>query len=208
MRKWYLLTAVFWFFICALWIGSIWESQGMNVQTEIANEVLRFHVRANSDEKEDQNIKLRVKSAVVSYLQPFIRKTKSAEEAILCVENHLREIKTVIHQTLGKETCTYGFQIAIKKDAFPKKMYGSCSFPAGIYDAVVITLGNGQGQNWWCMLYPGLCFLEETYTVVDDEGKAVLQEHLTDEAYAWITKESHVKVKFRTKWLNRLFHLE
>lgn len=208
MRKWYIFTVIILSFVCSVWAISIREFRGADVQAEIAKEVLRFHVRANSDMEEDQEIKLKVKSSVVSYLQPFMRKMKSVEEAVLCVENHLPEIKKVIHRTLGEENCRYGFHIAIMEDSFPKKTYGDCSFPAGNYDAVVITLGEGKGQNWWCMLYPGLCFFEETYAVTENQGKDVLKENLTDAAYTWITEESHVKIKFRTKWMNRLFHLE
>lgn len=190
--------------------GFSWEERttGVLVQEEIANEVLRFHVRANSDKKEDQKVKHQVKKAVVDGLQPFMEEVDSKDEALLMVENHLSEMRQAIQEELNENECTYGFQISIDKEHFPEIRYGDCTFPAGVYEAVVISLGEGKGHNWWCMIYPGLCFLNETYAVVSDEKKEELKLVLTEDAYDWVTESEHVKVKFRIEWLNRLFQLE
>lgn len=216
MKKWYILTALFLSLLFTILIGIRNEYTIKTIQNEIASEVLRFHVRANSDTEEDQKIKMQVKEAVVTYLNPLLDEIRNVETAKLLVENHLSEVEKIIHEKLNDIGCSYGFQVKITKEYFPRKTYGDCTFPEGNYEAVVITLGKGVGQNWWCMLYPGLCFLDGTYAiaskendeteaVVPDERKKELAEVLTEDAYQWITDSEYIKVKFRIQWLNELF---
>lgn len=178
------------------------EKQEHMVQRELAEEVLRFHVRANSDKEEDQEIKMRVKSVVVAYLQKILQEVDSKGQASHLVMLHKKEISKVIAKQLQKENCTYGFEIQIQKEWFPQRTYGDCTFPKGVYEAVIISLGKGRGQNWWCMIYPGLCFLDETYAVVSKENKEDLEDRLSDETYAWVINPDHIKVSYRFKWLH------
>lgn len=208
MKKWYLITALILSFFCTAGINFYNKYETKTVQSELAEEVLRFHVRANSDSEEDQKRKMQVKAAVVSHLQPLMEKIDSMEEARLLVENHLPEIEQIIHEQLNEADCAYGFHIKIGKELFPQKTYGDCTFPEGTYEAVIISLGEGKGQNWWCMIYPGLCFFDETYAVVSEESKESLAYVLTEEAYEWVTEDKDVKVKFRLQWLNDLFHIK
>lgn len=216
MKKWYILTALFLSLLFTISIGIRNEYTIKTIQNEIASEVLRFHVRANSDTEEDQKIKMQVKEAVVTYLNPLLDEIRNVGTAKLLVENHLSGVEKIIHEKLNDIGCSYGFQVKITKEYFPRKTYGDCTFPEGNYEAVVITLGKGAGQNWWCMLYPGLCFLDGTYAiaskendeteaVVPDERKKELAEVLTEDAYQWITDSEYIKVKFRIQWLNELF---
>lgn len=208
MKKWYIIVALTLSLIGTALTAIKNEHRIKTVQNEIASEVLRFHVRANSDSEKDQQIKMLVKGTVVAYLNPLLDKIQNMEEARLLAENHLPAVETLIHEQLNEAGCGYGFQIKITKEYFPRKTYGDCTFPEGMYEAVIISLGKGEGQNWWCMLYPGLCFLDETYAVVTEEKKEELSEILTDDAYEWVMDSKHIKVKFRIQWLNELFHIE
>lgn len=181
---------------------------GRHIQPEIAEHVLRFHIRANSDEQMDQDVKLQVKAAVIAYLQPFLQEVDSAEEAGNLIRKHLPQIESLIEKQLEETGASETFQISIQQEYFPRRTYGDCTFPAGIYNAVVIALGEGCGQNWWCMIYPGLCFLDETYAVVSEEKKEELSQMLTEDAYEWIVDTEHIRPKFRIKWLNRLFAIQ
>ena len=191
--------------ICTIGIMR-WDTEE-TLQKEIAQQVLRFHVRANSNTEQDQKIKMKVKNAVVEYLQQLLDDSASIEETRLLTENHFPEIKKIIHETLGQEGCSYGFQIAIKEESFPKKTYGDCTFPQGVYEALIISLGSGRGNNWWCMLYPSLCFLDETCGIVTEEKKEELAGLLTEDAYEWILEGKPVRIRFRINWLNDFFGL-
>lgn len=168
------------------------------IQAGIAEEVLRFHVRANSDSEEDQRVKMLVKERVVSYLQPVLDQAASAEESKTLVLQHLEEVEELAEQVLEEEGCDYGVQVSVGKSDFPEKIYGDCRFPAGEYEALIVELGEGEGHNWWCMLYPGLCFFEDTYGVVSEEKKEELKYLLTEDEFSWVTDWDKVRISF--KW--------
>lgn len=173
------------------------------MQQHIAKEVLRFHVRANSNEKEDQRIKMLVKKQVITYLQPVLETANSVEQTKMRIEQCKEELEQTIEETLAQEDADYGATVELRQEVFPEKNYGDCTFPAGNYEALVIYLGTGNGNNWWCMLYPGLCFVDEATAVVSEEKKAELQHLLTEEEYTFITNPEQVEIDFR--WLPNLF---
>lgn len=148
-----------------------YKKKADQVQSEVSEAVIRFHVRANSEKQPDQQVKMKVKKAVLSYLQPKLSGARSVEETKKLLQEQLGEIQQIAEQTLRKEEVDYGAEAVLKKEVFPQKSYGDCTFPAGVYEAVVIRLGSGQGHNWWCMLYPSLCFADETYGVLEEEKK-------------------------------------
>lgn len=168
------------------------------IQEGIAEEVLRFHVRANSDSEEDQRVKMLVKERVVSYLQLILDQAESAEESKELVLQHLCEVEELAEQVLTEEGCDYGVHISVGKSDFPEKVYGDCRFPAGEYEALILELGEGEGHNWWCMLYPGLCFFDDAYGVVEEEEKEELKYLLTEEEFSWVTDWDKVRIRF--KW--------
>ncbi len=208
MKKRFVLITIVMSLICT-WVQAHFQQNTVEtVQKELSEEVLRFHVRANSNREEDQKIKMEIKQAVVGYLQPFLAQAANMEEARILVENHFPKMKSMIHEILNQEGYSYGFHVEIKKEHFPRKTYGDCTFPEGIYEAVIISLGSGQGNNWWCMIYPGLCFLDETYGIVTEEKKKELEGVLTEGTYEWVTDPEHIRIKFRIDWLNHLFGIE
>lgn len=173
------------------------ESLG-EIQQGIAEEVFRFHVRANSDSEEDQRVKMLVKEQVVDYLQAVLQDAESADETKKKIREQLSEIEAQAETILKQENCDYKVHAKVGTSDFPEKVYGDCRFPAGSYDALILELGTGQGHNWWCMLYPGLCFLNESYGIVTTDKKAELENVLTDTEFSWITDWDKVHISF--KW--------
>lgn len=123
-------------------------------------EYLRIHIRANSNEQADQNIKYMVKDLVVSYLTPVIENAKSKEEAMELIESSKTTVNGLIDQFLKENGFNYGSKISLKKEEFPTRVYGDLTLDAGVYDAVIIELGSGEGDNWWCVVFPPLCFTD------------------------------------------------
>ncbi len=152
-------------------------------QESIAREVIRFHVVANSDSREDQQLKLKVKEKVVKYLQEVIKEKKTIEQAREELSRQLPEVERIALLEMQKEGYDYGAEASLGNCYFPVKEYGDLIFPAGEYEALKVNLGDSQGKNWWCVMYPTLCFVDSTYQIVPDSSKEKLKESLTQEEY-------------------------
>ena len=168
-----------------------------SLQKGIASGVIRFHVLADSDAKEAQQVKLQVKDRIVSYLDPLLRDADSAEECRSRIRSHLRVIEEKSRQTLEEQGIFCAVSAGLKRAWFPEKTYGDCTFPAGFYEALQIRIGSASGRNWWCVLYPGLCFENSLKGVVTDEGKEKLARVLTEEEMACVMDQGKVKIRFR-----------
>lgn len=145
--------------------------------------ILRFHVRANSDSKEDQELKMAVKDDVVNYLEPLLKKCGNVEESKDVIVNQLQNIYTTAVNTIVEQGYDYDVKVYITQEMFPAKKYGDLTFPAGNYQALRIDIGQAKGQNWWCVMFPPLCFVDESTAVVSLEGKEALRRALTSEEY-------------------------
>ncbi len=121
-------------------------------------EYLRIHVRANSNQEVDQAVKYRVKDAVVAYLTPLCAQCNTKAEAMQAMQAQLSQIADVCEQTLATNGFFYGARAEIRQEDFPTRVYGEVTLESGVYDALIIELGEGTGDNWWCVLYPPLCF--------------------------------------------------
>ena len=122
------------------------------------NEYLRIHVRANSNEVVDQEIKYLIKDEVVKYLTPIVASCSSKQQAIDLLNKHQNAINQLIEGLLLKNGFNYGCKTAVKGENFPTRVYEGLTLSAGYYDALIIELGSGRGDNWWCVVYPPLCF--------------------------------------------------
>lgn len=169
--------------------------QEQRIQKEISQEVLRFHVLANSDSSEDQEEKLRVKEAVVKKLQPVLAEASSREETEKLVTEQMDEVQKEAFALVKPRNV----RVSLETDWFPEKTYGDCTFPPGEYEALRIEIGEAKGRNWWCVLYPGLCFKEVVNGVVPQEGKEKLEVLLDEDAYDFILHPKKVRIRFR--WL-------
>lgn len=172
------------------------EAKANAVQEKLSGEVFRFHVIANSDSEEDQELKMKVKEAVVAYMRETLSGAENAAEAKAWAIRHKEELARVSEEILRAEGCSDKVTAEVVRCEFPDKTYGDITFPTGWYDALRIRIGKAQGHNWWCVLYPNLCFMDSVHAVVPKEGKDELQSVLTDEEYAMIVKGTPVKIKW------------
>ena len=133
------------------------EAKANAVQEKLSGEVFRFHVLANSDSKEDQELKMKVKEAVVDYMCENLSNAGNAAEAKAWAIRHKEELIRTAREVLQKEGCNDQITAEVVRCEFPDKTYGDITFPAGWYDALRIKIGKAQGHNWWCVIFPPLC---------------------------------------------------
>lgn len=165
------------------------ESKKTDYQKEISAKVLRFHIRASSDTKEDQELKLKVKNQIVAYLQELLKDCSSKEMCKTKIKIHFHEIEEIGRKVCQKEGKTVEVHACLTREEFPIKEYGDLIFPSGLYDALRVDLGQGEGKNWWCMMYPSLCMIDGVTETVPKESKEKLEESLSKEAYALLQKK-------------------
>ena len=172
------------------------------LQQQLAEKVLRFHVLANSDSIDDQNLKLAVRDAVGGFMQ---EKTRNLESKTACenmVIEQISEIEDVAEQVIKEAGYSNEVHAELKKCKFPIKTYGDYTFPAGKYDALKVTIGKGRGQNWWCVMYPNMCFENSMYEVVNEESEENLRAVLDEEEYQAVLNSGKYEVRF---WLLEIF---
>ena len=122
-------------------------------------EFLRIHIRADSNSESDQSVKYVVKTAVVDYLTPYLASATTKEQAMKVVKTHLDDIKDVCDKTLAQNGKNYRATVKLCEEEFPDRAYNGVTLQAGVYDALIVELGSGSGNNWWCVVYPPLCFV-------------------------------------------------
>lgn len=174
------------------------DSEERQLQKGIASNIIRFHVRAESDSKEDQWLKLQVKEAVLAYISPVLSKSQSVDESRQLLYNESENIRNVAAATLRSLGDESDVNVYFENCYFPMKTYGDMTFPPGEYEAFRVDIGDAQGKNWWCVLYPPLCFVDAVYGEVPEESKEELKGVLTEEEYSMVSGEN---VKFRFKYL-------
>lgn len=127
-----------------------------------ADDYLRIHIRADSDADSDQAVKYLVRDELVSYLTPLVANYDSKAEAIRGVATHRSELQRRAEKVLTQNGFNYGARVELTTERFPTRIYGAYTLPAGEYTAVIVYLGSGAGDNWWCVVYPPLCFAAES----------------------------------------------
>lgn len=176
----------------------------LSVQNSLANKVLRLHILANSNSTFDQELKLKVRDEVVNYITPLLKNSSNLSETKKIISNNINSINDIA-QTVVSKYSNYTTNISLAISNFPTKQYGNISFPAGKYEALKITIGEGEGNNWWCVMFPPLCFTNSSAGSFDDASEEKLQASLSDEEYYMINNydKPNVKIKFRLlEWLN------
>lgn len=142
-------------------------------KTEAYADYLRIHVRANSNSAEDQQVKYEVKDEVVKFITPFVKECVDKERAIEVMNELLPEIEKVCDKALRERGYTYGARAQIRDEKFPTRVYGDLTLDEGVYDALIVELGTGTGDNWWCVIYPPLCF---TSASADVEYRSIIAD--------------------------------
>ena len=132
---------------------------GINNKSQQDNTYLRVHIRANSNNQVDQQIKMVVKKSVVDYLTPLIAEGSTFEQVYTILDQNLKNIEQVCDKVLKANGHSYTSTAYLNQEYFPTRSYGEYTLDNGFYDALIIELGSGTGDNWWCVVYPPLCFI-------------------------------------------------
>lgn len=174
------------------------------VSSNLSDSVFRLHIIANSDSSEDQELKLKVRDNIINYMNTLIKNSSNKNEVVSIINNHLDSFNKIALNTLKENGYNYDVNIEIGNFNFPTKTYGDISFPAGNYDALKIEIGDAIGQNWWCVLFPPLCFVNSSTGIVPEDSKNVLKENINSESYEIISDgnnsentTSDIKIKFK-----------
>ena len=131
---------------------------GGNAEGRENGAYLRIHIRADSNNDADQAVKYKVRDKVVEYLTPTVASCETKEEAMVVLGGKLSEIEAVAETVLRANGFSYGAKASLRKENFPTRVYEQVTLEAGVYDALILELGSGSGDNWWCVVYPPLCF--------------------------------------------------
>ena len=170
------------------------------VSNNISNSVFRLHVIANSDSNEDQNLKYIVRDNLIQYMNTLTKNITSKDEAIKLAKEHEQDFYNIAVKTIKDNGYDYDVKIEIGNSYFPTKYYGDISLPAGYYDALKVEIGESAGQNWWCVMFPPLCFVDMSTGIVPDESKHTMKDNLPEEEYALISdngNNSSLNFKFK-----------
>ena len=169
------------------------------VSNNIADSVFRLHVIANSDSKEDQELKLKVRDELLSYMNIISKDSTSKQEAMQIANEHKEEFTQIAKKVINENGYDYTVNIQVGKADFPTKYYGDITLPAGTYDALKVQIGEAKGQNWWCVMFPPLCFVDVSTGIVPDNSKQELKQSLDDEEYDLISKTDDNEISFKFK---------
>ncbi len=170
-----------------------------SVSSQLEDSLFRLHVIANSDSKEDQDLKYIVRDKLIEYMNSISLNATNKEEAMQIAKEHINDFKQIAKQTIIDNGYSYNVEVEIGNFSFPTKTYGDISIPAGLYDALRVKIGEAKGQNWWCVMFPPLCFVNVSSGIVPDDSKKVLENELSEEEYSIIsdTNSKDIKLKFK-----------
>ncbi|MBO1624052.1 stage II sporulation protein R [Bacillus arachidis] len=168
--------------------------------TVIPKEAVRLRILANSDSDKDQALKRKVRDEVKAQIDGWVADLKSFEDARRVIQSHIPEIEKTVAETLKREGSKESFQVTFGKNIkFPTKVYGNFIYPAGEYEAVLISIGKGEGANWWCVLFPPMCFLDfSSGSAVKKEEHVVKAESIDEEEQPVALKEEKEEVSKQT----------
>ena len=169
---------------------------------EVYDTVVRLHVLANSDSEADQALKLRVRDAVLEVSAPMVEDCATQAEAVETLTAHLAELEAAAAEVIAAEGYDYPVTVLLGEEDYPTRTYESCAFPAGTYVSLRVCIGEAEGQNWWCCLFPPLCL--SAATAKSDNEDAFIQVGLTKDQYGIITETGKTKYKVRFKILEVL----
>lgn len=165
----------------------------------LANDIIRFHVVANSDTTADQLLKQQVRDEVIAFMEPVLKDSNSIQETREMIKENMSEIEAISRNVVKKWNRDYDIYVTLDYANFPTKSYGDIVFPAGEYEACRIIIGEGKGENWWCVMFPPLCYVDAATGVVPLEGKEQLKNELNKNQYELVAnrEERPYQVKFK-----------
>ncbi len=178
-------------FITSVFMGAVKKEE---IESGISSKVLRLHVRAKSNSVDDQSLKLKVRDNVLAVSEEILSDCQSKEESIEKIKENMETIETAAQQTVYENGKTDKVKVYLRDEIFPVRKYGNLVFPAGKYTAVAVEIGGGKGKNWWCVMYPHICFIDESIEGEEKEIKHIF----SDEEYNLITGSKKPSVAFKT----------
>ncbi|NDO47313.1 stage II sporulation protein R [Clostridium sp. MD294] len=194
---WCCIFTLIFLLCCTVYATKVYSE---HIQSGIAQKVIRFHVLANSDAENDQNLKLAVRDAILQQLGEELEKYHDKEETKKYLKNNMDRIKNIALQEITRQGYDYDVKVSLENTVFPLKKYGELSFPAGMYEALRVEIGEAKGKNWWCVVYPPLCYVDVACSEVTEESKIRLQGSLTEEEFCIVDnaeQEISTNVKFK-----------
>ena len=168
-------------------------------EEQIYESVVRLHVLANSDSEEDQELKLKVRDAILAYTSPKVIDSTSRDEAIKILEKELEAIENIARQVIIDEGYDYSVEVTLTLEEYPTRNYESMSFPSGEYISLRVLIGEAEGENWWCVLFPPLCL--SAASEKSDNEEAFIAVGLNSDQYKIITETENTKYYLRFKIL-------
>lgn len=183
-------------------ILSIASNYSRSINTGLANNMIRLHIVANSNSKNDQLLKLRIRDKVLDYTKVLLKDSTGIDDTQRIISQNIGNITNFIKSYLNENCINYNVKVMLGEFPFPTKAYGDIVLPAGNYQALKVLIGEACGNNWWCVLFPPLCFVDATHGVMSQEVKQKLKQELTREEYDIITKANEdgdipIKIKFK-----------
>lgn len=171
--------------------------QNAHLQENYASEVVRFHVLANSNTQEDQALKICVRNKVGAYVSELLQNARTKKETLQIMERHLPQIERAAQEEVAKQGFAYEVRADLEETDFPVKVYGKYHMPKGRYTSLQIKIGEAKGQNWWCVLYPNMCFAGSTYEIVEKEEKEQMYRVFTLYEYKKLIENPNKEIRFR-----------
>lgn len=202
MKKYFNKKKMVWYILVSLnvvlftMLGMQYTKQ-CRLQQSIAGKVLRFHVLANSDSDSDQQLKLKVRDAVGAQMAEVLADAGSLVDCERLVTENMEEIRQTAEEVIAQQGYDYTVDAFLQEVSFPVKTYGDYTFPAGEYEALELVIGAGEGHNWWCVMYPNMCFSGTVYEVVDEDAKRELRRVLSEDEYEEILISGDYEVQFK-----------
>lgn len=160
--------------VSVFWLGTVWEDK-----ITLSQDLIRLHVVADSDSPEDQQIKLQVRDAIIKKLNCVMDDFSDVESAKAYLEEHLSELEQTANDALASLKDGCHAVVSLAKEAFPTREYDTFTLPAGVYESLRVTIGSGEGQNWWCVVFPSLCVSASSDGMEDTAAGAGFSDSLT-----------------------------
>ncbi len=195
-----IFIAVLLLLVLAAWLLTYTYAEDVNAG--LSQNLVRLHVVANSDSASDQALKLKVRDAIIEFMRDKLAESKSINETRTIINDNLKNIEEISNEIIKKNNSDYGVKATMGNYTFPTKTYGDIALPAGEYQALKVVIGDGEGANWWCVLFPPLCFIDATHGTIPESVKQDLKTALSDEEYRLITTADNsedipVKIRFK-----------
>ncbi len=201
MKKYLVLIII----LISMVAGFVFYGQGLNKFNSADSEIIkdkmiRFHVIANSDSIEDQDIKLKVRDRVLEYIYPKLEESLEIDRSREILKENDKDIKDIALKVLEENNYNYKVESTLSNEVFPVKSYGDITLPQGEYEAYRIIIGEGKGQNWWCVMFPPLCFVDITKGEVSNKDtEEVMKKALSEKEYDMVKRKDKSNIIFKSK---------